>query len=228
MRTWSKRIFFHNKWCGMKKCVLSAIAGAAGMLLILYGIAAVRMTPEPEKYEHIDFVSDLPQEDCYVCGNDHFPADGDWGEDNICLVDLNTFEVLPIVINRYDEHGELIEEKAGYMQSAVLPGSDTYAHAFIFPDNGYAQVQITGVQYSIDRDVIQNHLCQTCLNTINGLWFSGSTPAEYAIMSFSERTIRPLLESYPWFSAGNYGIDCEFKDDGTIDLLIYYCPSRYE
>ena len=50
---------------------------------------------------------------------------------------------------------------------------------------------------------------------------------EYAIVSFADRTIRPLVSCYPWFSAGNFGIDCEFKENGAIDLLIHYCPNRY-
>lgn len=210
----------------MKKCILSAVAGALSMLLILYSIAAVRTEPV-RKYEHIDYVSDLAQEDCYVCGKDWFSASGYWGEDNLGLVNLNTFELLPIAINRYDDKGKLIEKMAGYMQSAGLTGNDNYAHAFIFPDNGYAQIQITGVQYSIDRDVLQGHLCQNCLDSLNRLWFSGNAPAEYAIISFTDRTIQPLLASYPWFSAGNYGVDCEFKDGGAIDLLVHYCPVRY-
>ena len=38
----------------------------------------------------------------------------------------------------------------------------------------------------------------------------------------------PLLNAHPWFAAGNYGVDCEFKEEGEIDLLVYYCPNRYE
>lgn len=103
----------------------------------------------------------------------------------------------------------------------------SYVHAYSYPDNAYADVQITGVKYAIDRDSVQNHLCQTCLDSINNLWFTDQPPAEYAIVSFEEQTIQPLLNSHPWFSAGNYGIDCAFKDNGAIDLLIHYCPCRY-
>ena len=94
-----------------------------------------------------------------------------WGEDNVGIVNLNTFEMMRLEINRYGNHGELIEEQAGYMSSIGLidKEADTYAHAYCFPDNAYASVQITGVQYAIDRDSVQNHLCQTCLDSINDL-----------------------------------------------------------
>ena len=203
-----------------------------GVLILCFLLVSCgNNTPKPQGtqgYEHIDFVSDLPQEDCFLCGDDGDSSSSPyWGEDNVGIINLNTFELMRIEINRYDDHGQLIKEVAGYMQASSLVGEDTYAHVLAFPDNGYAHVQISGVLYEIDRKTIQKHLCQTCLDTINDMWFSGNAPAEYAIISFSERTIQPLLASCPWFSAGNYGVDCEFKDDGKINLLIHYCPPRY-
>ena len=138
--------------------------------------------------------------------------------------------MLYLGINRYGDGGKLVQEPAGIMLSCGLADqeADSYAHAYVFPDNAYASLQITGVQYAVDRDSVQNRLCQACLNSINDLWFTDQPPAEYAIISFEDRTIRPLLNSHPWFASGNYGVDCEFKDNGAIDLLIHYCPNRYE
>ena len=217
----------------MKKIILSALAGALVMFLTIFGIAAASVNreqaQEPRSYVHVDYVTELTQEDCFLCGNGSGHINSHyWGEDNVGIINLNTFELMRVEINRYDDDGQLIEEVAGYMQTSHLSGEDTYAHAYTHADNGYSHVQITGVQYSIDRESIQGHLCQSCLDTINDLWFFEDAPAEYAIVSFAERTIRPLIKCYPWFSAGNYGIDCEFKDNGAIDLLIHYCPNRYE
>lgn len=55
---------------------------------------------------------------------------------------LNTFEMMRLEINRYGDHGELLEEQAGYMSSVGLSDkeADTYAHAYCFPDNAYATV----------------------------------------------------------------------------------------
>ena len=106
----------------------------------------------------------------------------------------------------------LIDEKA-----------ESYVHAYCHPDNAYADVRISGVQYAIDRESVQTHLCQSCLDSINDLWFTDMPPAEYAIVSFENRTIQPLLNAHPWFSAGSFGIDCEFKNNGNIDLLVHDC-----
>lgn len=217
----------------MKKCILSAITGALVMLIAIMAAASIHAAKQqPQKdYEHIDYVSKITPEECYICGNaSDFMGFPYWGEDNVGIVNLNTFEILPQEISRYDEHGERIEEPAGVMTTGVLSDGETesYVHAYCFPDCAYADVQLTGVQYAIDRDSVESHLCQTCLDSINVLCFTDQPPAEYAVISFEDRTIRPLLNAHPWFSAGNYGIDCDFKEDGRIDLLVHYIAPRYQ
>ena len=216
----------------MKKCILSALAGALAMLVVIIIAATIHTNDEqiPKNYEHIDYVSNITEAECYVCSDiGGYTVSAYWGEDNVGIVNLNTFEMMRLEINRYDEHGELIEEPAGYMSSVGLNDKEaaTYAHAYVFPDRAYASVQITGVRYAIDREMIQSRLCQKCLDSINDLWFTDQPPAEYAAISFEDRTIQPLLNAHPWFAAGNFGVDCEFKDNGAIDLLIHYCSNRY-
>lgn len=213
----------------MKKMFLPVIAGAICVFLVIFAIAIhiTRKKAKPTEYTHIDYVSAL-QRECFLCGEGSDPISSlHWGEDNVGIINLNTFELMRLEINRYDDHGQLLEEAAGYMQSCHLSGENSHAHAYTHPDNGYAHVQISGVQYNIDRASIQRNLCQSCLDTINDLGFSGEAPAEYAVVSFADHTIRPLVSCYTWFFAGNYGVACEFKENGAIDLLIHHCPNRY-
>ena len=57
------------------------------------------------------YSSDTSTEDCYLCGNgieNLIPSY--WGQNNIALISLNTFEIKPLEINRYDRtDGRLIE-----------------------------------------------------------------------------------------------------------------------
>ena len=154
----------------MKKCILSALGGAAAMFLMLVLIANFHHAKTIEEYEHIDFISTITPADCFVCA-EQGPY---WGEDNVGIINLNNFELLYLPINRYGDHRELVEEPAGVMLSCGIMDeeADTYAHAYVFPDNAYATLQITWVQYAIDRDLIQNRLCQNCLDSINNLWFT--------------------------------------------------------
>ena len=176
-----------------------------------------------KKYEHTPYVSTISKSDCFICG-EH--ADY-WGENNVGIVNLNTFDVLRIEINRYDMNGKAIEEKAGFMQSGGMNCDDDYVTAMTAPDRGYSHIQIKGEKNPIDAAAIQSHLCQDCLDTINDMYFGEFAPEEYAIVHFSEKTIRPLIQNTTWFMCGDFGIDCEFKEDGNIDLLIHYSPVRY-
>lgn len=215
----------------MKNCIISALAGAVTMFALLVVITNIQTAkaPQQEEYEHTDYVSNITEAECYVCGESgDTAASAYWGEDNVGLINLNNFDLLHLPINRYGDHGELVEEPAGVILSCGIMDEeeDNYAHAYVFPDKAYATLQITGVQNAIDRDLIQSRLCQTCLDAINNLWFTTQPPAEYAIISFEERTIQALLNAFPWFSSGNFGVDCEFKDNGEIDLLVHYCRPR--
>jgi hypothetical protein len=31
-----------------------------------------------------------------------------------------------------------------------------------------------------------------------------------------------MVDTCPWFSVGEFGVDCEYKENGDIDLLIHY------
>ena len=62
------------------------------------------------------YSSDTSTEDCYLCGGgiENLILSYYWGQNNIALISLNTFEIKPLEINRHDKiDGRLIEEYAG-------------------------------------------------------------------------------------------------------------------
>ena len=180
---------------------------------------------EPTAYEHIPYVSTITAEECFICGDTQSSLH--WGEENVGILNLNTFEILRIEINRY-ESGVLMETPAGVLQTNGMTCGESNVHATTDPDRGYSHVQIQGELQAIDPKAIQSHLCQACLDEINDMHFGDYPPKEYAIVNFTGKTIRPLIQHTTFFGAGNYGIDCEFKENGNIDLLIFYCPPRYQ
>ena len=123
----------------MKKCVLSAIAGALAMLVVILIAANISTTHNqgPSEYEHIDYVSTITEAECYVCGDaGDAVVSAYWGEDNVGLINLNNFDLLHLPINHYGDYGELVEEPADVMLSCGIMDeeADTYAHAYVFPD----------------------------------------------------------------------------------------------
>ncbi len=204
----------------MKKCILSAIAGAAAMFFTILALAFIN-SREPAEYEHVDFVSAIDRADCFLCS-------AHWSEDNLAILDLNTFQIHRLEINRYADDGEPVTTLAGYLQTGMMETENGWLSSMTFPDRGYASVQIPNVAYAINRDSVENHLCQSCLDTINEMWFSGDPPAEFAVAHLATAEFRPLIKNSTGFQMGDYYVDCEYKENGNIDLLIAYLPVRFE
>lgn len=72
---------------------------------------------------------------------------------------------------------------------------------------------------------MQHKLCQKCIDQINSACIWGKT-AEYAVVSFKDKMIRPIIEATPWFVFGIYSVGSDFKDE-AIKLKINYCPPRF-
>lgn len=220
----------------MKKCIISAIAGAVGMLIILCCVAKflssreqLQDEKEHKKYEHTNFVSAITQDDCFVCREHNDPLTAPrWQQDNVAILNLDTFEMLSLEVNRYTDNGKLITSEAGYMQTQNMETKNGWVYSYVLSDRGYADVYISGVEYNINPDDVQSHLCQTCLDTFNSEWYGEDPPAEFAIIHLSEKIIEPLTTSKGGFGIGDYYIDCSFAEDNKIDLLVFYCPTRYE
>lgn len=206
----------------MKRFLCTIIA-----LMMLLTACTAPDTSEPvsSEYIHMPYSSTITAAECFICRDEQrCPY---WGEDNVGILNLSTFELLYIEINRY-ESGELITTPAGVLQTNGITCGESTVHAATDPDRGYSHLQIKGELQPIDTAAIQSHLCQSCLDKINGMYFGDYPPMEYAIVNFTDRTIRPLVQNTTFFGSGNYAADCEYKADGNIDLLVFYCPPRFK
>ena len=188
----------------------------------------VQQSQPKKSYEHITFSSSIAEENCLLCGDaaDHRMS---WylGQDNLGLVNVNTFDVRLIEINRYDDQGVLLEEATGCMTMGGMELGESSAHATTDVDRGYSHVDVHPSENEIDADSIGNYLCQDCLDAFSDEFFEHDSPPEVAIINFSTREIRPLVDTCTWFTFDNYCVDCRFEDDGDISLRIYYRPVRY-
>lgn len=184
----------------------------------------------PERgHEHIVYLSAIEKEDCLVCSDsvDH-EISTYIGQNNIGLVDVNTFEVLPVKINRYDMVGQLIEEPTGVMQMGGGRIGTTRVSLMTDVDRGYSHAQIWADDTEIDADALVSYLCQDCLDEFSSFYFEHDTVSTIAVINFSTHTIRPLVNTCPWFSSEDYLLDCSFHNANNIDLQIIFRPVRYK
>ena len=79
----------------MKKCILSALAGAMAMLITIAVMATIQANKaqHPKDYEHIDYISNIAAEEYYVCGkNGDTLASAYWDEDSVGTFNLNCID----------------------------------------------------------------------------------------------------------------------------------------
>lgn len=181
------------------------------------------------------YSSDTPTEDCYLCGGgieNLIPSY--WGQNNIALISLNTFESKPLEINRYDRiDGRLVEEYVGAVSFGGSGSKDGgfAASLLLNYDRGYA----TGHVDFYDDEVLDvskaaGFLCEDCLNKILpsqlDLYFG------VGAINLATKEVRIFEEHLRGFGLGDFYINCDLqnRDDDThrINLLIFYCPIRYE
>ena len=176
----------------------------------------------------VQFTSKVTTEGCAICG-EHPDVHWYWymGQDNVAIVDVNTFDFSYIEINRYNPDGSQITETAGYMK---MSGGEIGAHhisGMVDPDRGMARLNGTLSSDPIDASAIESFLCQECLDEFASHYFEHDNVYSLAVFNFAAKTLRPLVESSPWYAADNYSVDCHYEDDGKIDITVYYCPPRF-
>lgn len=118
------------------------------------------------------YTSDTSAEDCYLCGGgiENLIPSFYWGQDNLALISLNTFDIKPIEINRYDRlTGQRIEEYAGTMSLGGGGSKDGgfSANLMIDDDRGFANGTLNfWDDETLDINKATKFLCEDCLNKI--------------------------------------------------------------
>ena len=171
-------------------------------------------------------VSCVDKEACFICGTEA----GYYGQNNIGIVSLNSFSVMPVEINRYDHSGQLIEENTGAMQMRNFQNGEKgmAASVMLEPDRGIAHVSISPKgDTALDLSSASAHLCPDCLEDL-ALQLHGNVSG-VGVVNFSTRRLYALQESVTSFGAGDYYIHCDRDAErGEIDILITYSPLRFD
>lgn len=185
--------------------------------------------------EPVTYTSEVSAEDCYLCGDTtDSPLYPYWGQNNIGIVSLNTFAVMPVEINRYDMEGSLLEEQTGVLTSHSFRRQEDgfSAHMMEDVDYGYADGSISLYgDKALDVEQAGALLCGDCLNALmDGIYKTGFG---VGLVNFETRELVAFEENTVGFGMGDFRISCGFSDPDKnadtrkISLLIFYAPLRY-
>ena len=220
----------------MKKLILFLFC----VVLVLSGCSNTQIQNSvnnvEDETEEIVYTSKIKKSECALCskgGKTLLPAYA--GQNNVGIICINTFDISPVSINRYDDFGNLIEEAAGHMtmnHNSFGEGRMSTSTS-TFPDRGYADVDVNfSDDKTVNKKAIEKLLCQDCLTTImEDVW---KEPYGVGIINFETLEARLFEESITAFTFGDYYIDIDLRENKEdperieLDLLIFYCPPRYE
>lgn len=182
----------------MKKAIMFIVT----LALCVTGCDAEPGVPSEPETEPV--ISNMSAEDCFLCGSGaEEPCY--WGQNNVGIISLNTFEVMPLEINRYDAHGTLIEEEAGYVQTGGFqnPENGFSAYMMVNPDSGYATGQISFREdEKLDVEKTATFLCQDCLDAV--LSEIHEKGFGVGVINFATREIHASEKNFTGFGLGDF------------------------
>ena len=171
----------------------------------------------------------VSQDECYLCGGMREYE----GQNNVGIISLNSFYVMPLEINQY-EYGRLIEENTGCWtwQIGAAPEGGFSAYAFLDADRGKAMITLLfNGDCELDLTNTARHLCTEHLSELaDGLYGSAYG---VGVVSFDTGKLEAFCTEIAGFSAGDYYVSCGLEDNVNnsggmgMQLLVVYTPLRY-
>ena len=213
------------------------------IVLILSGCSSPRANDKDSKLSDADletekvvYTSKVDKVDCALCskaGETLLPLYA--GQTNLGIICINSFDLSPIEINRYDDSGNLIEEKAGYSTRTTngFGEGNMITSVSANPDRAYAHVHVGFTNDdSVNKEKVESLLCQGCLDAI--MEESWDEPYGVGVINFETLEVRLFEENISGFSFGDYYLDIDRRENNgesewtELDMFIVYCPMRYE
>lgn len=177
-------------------------------------------------------LSNTESKNCIICKQLNLYSN----EDNLGIVCLNDDETYHVGINRYDNYGNLIKKKDTSMQMLFAPANDLRKGVQITTDTnrGYAKVDISLEESkNIDMQKAKGNCCADCLSKLQEEYYS-QEPYDIVVLNYKTKEIRLLSPDLLSFLIGDFYVSMEQRTSAgetevsDVDLLIFYCPERYQ
>lgn len=181
------------------------------------------------EYGHID--SKLENiDECYLCGNAAESLMGYYRKfDTVGIVELNEWYVLDLRLKEYDSEGNPTEDSSGTSTSfGNTSGMNYYVNAV--PSRGMSNVTLESSNDTFDKSVIENNLCQDCLDkvtdSLEGYFEEGKEEyLPFCLVDFETLDIYPVQKMNRAYSVRDYWVELDYNDS-EIELDVYYLPGN--
>ena len=169
-------------------------------------------------------------DECYLCGTAPESLMGYYRNfDTIGVIALNEWYVLDLRMQSYDENGNP-KKDISYSTMATTNTAGMKSSINATPSRGLSRATISSTNGMFDKSVVQNHLCQTCLDkvvdTMEGYFEEGKEEyLPFCLVDFSTLELYPMQKMNLGYTVRDYWIDLD-HEDGEIELSAYYLPER--
>lgn len=181
------------------------------------------------EYGHIDSKLENVDE-CYLCGNAPESLMGYYRKfDTVGIIGLNEWYVLDLRLKEYDSEGNPTEDSSGMSSSfGNISGMDYYVDAV--PSRGMSNVTLESSDGFFDKSVVENHLCQGCLDkvteTLEGYFEERKEEyLPFCLVDFKTLDIYPVQKMNMAYSVRDYWVELNYTDS-EMELDVYYLPGN--
>ena len=169
-------------------------------------------------------------EECYLCGSHANSLMGYYRKfDTVGIIGLNQWYVLDLRLQAYDENGNKIDDSSGSSTSmGNTSGMDYYVSTIA--SRGRASATISSTDGMFNKKVVENHLCQVCLDkvtdTLDGYFEKGKEEyLPFCLVDFETLEIYPMQKMNVSYSIRDYWVELDHQDD-EVEIKVYYLPER--
>ena len=181
-----------------------------------------------QQSKRYEFTSKIEKASCFLCSANEESPFAEFGKRaNVGLVNINTFEVMELEINRYDLDGNQIMEATGTTRMCSSTLGDIRVIGMVDSDCGFASVNFDPKGETIDEEKIGSFLCQDCLDEFASSCYGGESIPPIAVVTFEHRYLVPLNKRSSWFYREDHLVTVNFNENGSIGLVAVYNPPRF-
>lgn len=171
--------------------------------------------------------------ECYLCGNSDRSLMGYYRKfDTVGLISLNDWYVVDFGLKEYDEQGNPLKSDSAHTSTQMTNTGEVSIMTSSSPNRGMASINVSLPEdYRPDTKMLQEHLCQTCLDKITdsletSKWkYEKKQAIPLCLVDFETLEIYSLQDWHVGCSIRDYWVDMEY-DEEKVEVSAYYLPTR--
>ena len=179
---------------------------------------------------HGAIVSQLKNTDeCYLCGyTDESLMDYYRKFDTIGVIGLNQWVIIDLRLKEYDSEGNYVKKEGNSCVHSSMQGADYKIDST--SSRGKASATIKSTDGMFDETIVQEHLCQTCLDKVVSTLERYTVDGEkeflpFCVVDFKTLELYPVQQAEHSYFVRDYLVHVE-NANNEIELEAFYLPEQ--